>query len=68
MSICYEALPFLFDFKLKRTSSVDNRSTVVVVSPLISLMTDQVTSLRQRGVSAVIHMDRILRPLHSSVI
>ena len=27
-------------FKLKRTSNVHNRSTVVVVSPLISLMTE----------------------------
>ena len=53
-SICYEALPFLFDFKLGRTSSLESRSTVLVISPLVSLMTDQVTSLRSRGVSAAI--------------
>ena len=53
-SICYQALPFLFDFKLGRTSSSESRSTVLVISPLVSLMTDQVTSLRSRGVSAAI--------------
>lgn len=52
-SLCYESLPFLFDFKLGRTAICD-RSTVIVISPLISLMTDQVTSLRKRGVSAAI--------------
>ena len=45
-SVCYECLPFLFDFK-KRT----NRCTAIVISPLISLMIDQVSSLRRRGVS-----------------
>ena len=52
-SVCYQTLPFLFDFKLGRTGVCD-RSTVIVISPLISLMTDQVTSLRKRGVSAAI--------------
>jgi ATP-dependent DNA helicase RecQ len=49
-SVCYESLPFLFDFKLGRTSVCD-RSTVIVISPL---MIDQVTSLRKRGVSTAI--------------
>ena len=49
-SICYEAIPFLFDFKLGHS---ENRSTVLVISPLVSLMTDQVTSLRSRGVYLV---------------
>ena len=35
--LCYEVLPFVFDYQLKR----DN-SAVLVVSPLLSLMMDQV--------------------------
>ena len=48
-SLCYEVLPFLFDDKLGKDSSV-----VIVVSPLISLMVDQVQSLRRRSVRAAI--------------
>ena len=44
-SVCYECLPFLYDMKL---------SVVLVVSPLVSLMVDQVSSLRSRGVPAAI--------------
>jgi len=39
-------------FALTGSSSV--RTTVLVVSPLVSLMIDQVESLRKRGVSAAI--------------
>ena len=54
-SVCYQVLPFLFDFKLdKTTNCVIKRSVVVVVSPLVSLMIDQVSSLQSRGVSAAI--------------
>ena len=52
-SICYECLPFLYDFKFNRMN-IQDRSTVLVVSPLISLMTNQVSSLKKRGVSAAI--------------
>ena len=48
-SLCYEVLPFVFDDKLGR-----NDSAVIVVSPLISLMLDQVRSLRSRSVRAAI--------------
>ena len=51
-SICYEILPFLFDFKLGQVDI--KNSMVLVVSPLLSLMIDQVSSLRVRGVSAAI--------------
>ena len=47
--MCYEVLPFIFDYQLNR----DN-SAVLVVSPLISLMMDQVHSLRKRSVDAAI--------------
>ena len=52
-SICYQALPYMFDHKLGR-SNVDCKSVVLVVSPLVSLMVDQVTSLRSAGVGAAI--------------
>ena len=46
-SLCYEVLPFVFDDKLGKDNSV-----VIVVSPLISLMVDQVQNLRRRSVKA----------------
>ena len=48
-SLCYEVLPFVFDDKLGKKDSV-----VIVVSPLISLMVDQVRSLRSRSVRAAV--------------
>jgi len=53
-SICFECLPFVFDFKHNRTGSSSVRTAVLVVSPLVSLMINQVESLRKRGVSAAI--------------
>jgi len=44
----------VFDFRHNRTGSSSVRTTVLVVSPLVSLMIDQVESLRKRGVSAAI--------------
>ena len=41
-SICHEVLLFLLDCKLGKSES----SIVIVVSPLVSLMVDQVASLR----------------------
>ena len=43
-SICYEVLPFLFDYKSSRAGP--GNSTVLVVSPLVSLIVDQVCSRR----------------------
>ena len=48
-SLCYEVLPFVMDDKLGRHGSI-----VIVISPLVSLMVDQVQSLRQRSVNAAI--------------
>ena len=48
-SLCYEMLQFVFDVKRR---SVD--SLVIVVSPLVSLMIDQVRSLRRRRVQEAI--------------
>ena len=50
-SMCYQALPFVMDYKLGRIGT-SMSSVVVVVSPLISLIVDQVENLRNRGVSS----------------
>ena len=48
-SLCYQLLPFLLDFNLKRTCTPRvKRSVVIVISSLVSLMVDQVLSLLQR--------------------
>ena len=55
-SICYEVLPFMFDCH-RRKSEVADGSTpclVLVISPLIALMIDQVRSLRRKDVQAAI--------------
>ena len=53
LHVCYQLLPFLFDHKLNRTSSPAlEQSVVVIISPLVSLMVDQVSSLQDRHVAA----------------
>ena len=48
-------LPFVFDHKRGKVGSGEGSySVVLVISPLVSLMVDQVTSLRERGVMAAI--------------
>ncbi len=42
------------DYKHKEDGTDANSSTVIVVSPLVTLMEDQVSSLRKRGVKASI--------------
>ena len=53
-SICYEVLPFIFDHKRGRTEGSSVNSVVVVISPLVSLMINQVSALREQEVSAAI--------------
>lgn len=55
-SLCYQCLPFLFDYKLSKVDLVppSKKSVCLVVSPLVSLMVDQVVSLRGKGVHAAI--------------
>ena len=60
----YQALLFVFDAKNGQQTGL-NASVVLVVAPLVLLMMDQVLSLRQRGVRAVIlttSMDRCRVP------
>lgn len=49
-SLCYALLPLVFD---KRRETVEKRSIVMVVSPLIALMKDQSAKFTERGVTAV---------------
>ena len=49
-SLCYQVLPFMFDHK----AGLLGRNVVVVVSPLKALMADQIKSLRDSGVKAVV--------------
>ena len=54
-SLCYHTLPFVMDHKLNPAGQEGVRSSaVIVVSPLIALMEDQVSGLRKRGVKASI--------------
>ena len=48
-SLCYSVLPLVFD-NLRKTAG---QSLVIVVSPLIALMKDQVRALAERNVRAV---------------
>ncbi len=48
-SLCYQAIPFVMDFKLGRAGT-SITSAILVVSPLVSLMVDQVEDLRRRKV------------------
>ena len=53
-SLCYEALPFVYDCKLCRIDADSHKSLVLVISPLVALMVDQVKSLRKRNIRAAI--------------
>ena len=47
--------PTVFDFKLRRISAPPTkRSVILIVSPVLSLMIDQVSDLKSRGVQAAI--------------
>ena len=48
-TVCYACLPQAFDFKNK--NSTGEESIIIVVSPLLSLMVNQVASLAKRGIS-----------------
>ena len=54
-SLCFQALPFVFDCKRSLVSAdVESRSAVIVVAPLVALMVEQVQRLREKGINAVI--------------
>ena len=49
-SLCFQCLPYVFDVLNDHTSPY---SQIVVVSPLTSVMKDQIKALDDRGVKAV---------------
>ena len=66
-SICFHSLPFLFDHKLGRVSLPPNkRSVCLVISPLLSLMVNQVSSLREVGIGAAILSSN--KGIHTSLV
>ena len=52
-SLCFQTLPFLMDHKLGLVGT-QKSSAVLVVSPLVALMVDQVRSVRSCGVKSSI--------------
>ena len=46
-SLCYYCLPYVFDSVRK----VENKSIVLVISPLVALMKDPVNHCRSRGLN-----------------
>ena len=56
-SLCYTLLPMVFD-RLKQPSA--DRSLVIVVSPLITLMKDLVRSLLEKNVQLNIRVARYI--------
>ena len=49
-TLCYTCLPVLFDALQHHDTSY---SIIIIISPLVALMNDQVRSLNSKGVSAV---------------
>ena len=49
--LCHQAIPFVMDFKLGRTGT-SKTSFILVVSPLVSLVIDQVEDLRTEVVKS----------------
>lgn len=61
-SLCYILLPRIFDL----LRGVENKCVVIVVSPLIALMKNQVESITKIGLSATYISDRDTRLLSTS--
>ena len=55
-SLCYQTLPFVMNYKRSQTvqEARERGSAIIVVSPLVTLMEDQVSGLRKHGVKSII--------------
>lgn len=56
-SLCYYSIPVIYDMLQAEERSCP-WSLIVIVSPLISLMKDQVASLEKKGLNAIAVVDR----------
>ena len=52
-SLCYQALPFVMDHK-RGLVGTDRNSGVLVISPLVALIADQIQQLRSNGVKCCV--------------
>ncbi len=52
-SLCYGVLPYTFDTLRSRNCLTETRSIVIVVSPLVALMEDQVASFTGKGIRSI---------------
>ena len=52
-SVCFQALPFVFDYKLGLVNT-EKKSLAIIIAPLVSLMVEQVQSLQAQDVAAAI--------------
>ena len=53
-SLVYQCLPLVFEYRQDHSKSNVWKSAVLIVSPLNSLMMDQVTKLREKGMEVCI--------------
>ena len=51
-SLCFQSVPFAWDFLFRRTLGEDAHSILLVVEPTIPIMVDQCASLAEKGISA----------------
>ena len=65
-SAIYQALPYCVD--ALRDSSTGIKPVILVVSPLIALMRDQVTSLKAKGVKATYLGSHCSEEEHSAIV
>ena len=57
-SIIFHILPFLFEYRERNFMNSSRTNAIIVVAPLNSLIDDQISHLRKRGIKAAISCQR----------